>query len=280
MLLPGLLVDVDSIPDAAVVLDTRLALTGASGRSRYDAGHIPGASYLDVDDDLAAAPGTKGRHPLPEPAAFVAAVRRAGVSRDSLVVAYDDGPGTAAARVWWLLHDYGHDDVMVLDGGLAAWRAAGRPVSGEPSTPVPGDWDGSPGRLPIVTAEDLPRLVRAGVLLDVRAAERFRGEREPIDPVAGHIPGATNAPLGDNTGPDERFLPADALRQRFAALGVTDDVPVAAYCGSGVTATQTLLALRIAGFDDAALYPGSWSGWITDPTHPVATSEDPAVSGG
>jgi thiosulfate/3-mercaptopyruvate sulfurtransferase len=274
MLLPGLLVDVDSIPDGAVVVDTRLALTGASGRSRYDAGHLPGASYLDVDDDLAAAPGAGGRHPLPEPADLVAAVRRAGVSRGSLVVAYDDGLGTAAARLWWLLRDYGHEDVLVLDGGLAAWTAAGRPVSTDPCTPAPGDWEGSPGRLPVVTDEDLPGVVREGVLLDVRAAERFRGEREPIDPVAGHIPGATNAPLGGNTGPDDRLLPAEALRQRFAALGVTDDVPVAAYCGSGVTATQTLLALRIAGFGEAALYPASWSGWITDPAHPVATSQD------
>ena len=186
-------------------------------------------------------------------------------------MAYDDGPGTAAARLWWLLRDYGHDDVLVLDGGLAAWTEAGRPVSTEPVHPEPGDWDGRPGRLPVVEADGILDLARDGVLIDVRAGERFRGEHEPIDPVAGHVPGAVSAPLADNTDAVGRFLPDEQLRARFAALGVGAGAPVAAYCGSGVTATQTLLALRLAGFDDAALYPGSWSGWITDPSRPVAT---------
>jgi len=271
MLRPGLLVDVDSVPDCAVVLDTRLALTGPSGRGRYAAGHLPGAAYVDVDDDLADPPGSGGRHPLPSADRFTAAMRRSGVSRSSTVVAYDEGPGTAAARLWWLLRDSGHDDVMVLDGGLAAWVAAGRPVSTALVTPAPGDWSGAPGRLPVVDAGDVPDLVRDGLLLDVRAAERYRGETEPIDPVAGHVPGATSAPLAEVTGADSRFLPGDVLRARFASLGVRDDVEVAASCGSGVTACQTLLALRLAGFPDAALYPGSWSGWITDPARPVAT---------
>jgi thiosulfate/3-mercaptopyruvate sulfurtransferase len=274
MLRPGLLLGVEDLASMddldAVVVDTRLALTGASGYERYDAGHIPGGAYLDVDDDLAAPPGAGGRHPLPDPEAFVAAVRRAGVSRGSRVVAYDDGPGTAAARLWWLLRDYGHDDVLVLDGGLAAWAASGLPVSAEAVHPTPGDWVGVPGRLPVVEADEVPQLARDGLLLDVRAAERFRGEHEPIDPVAGHVPGAVSAPLAEITDAQSRFLPPAALRARFLALGVRDDVPVAAYCGSGVTATQTLLALRIAGFPDAALYPGSWSHWITDPTRPVA----------
>lgn len=275
MIRPGLLLGIDDLDDLdAVVVDTRLALTGATGYERYAAGHIPGAAYLDVDDHLAAPPGAGGRHPLPDPGRFVAAVRRAGVSRGSRVVAYDDGPGTAAARLWWLLRDYGHDDVLVLDGGLAAWTAAGRPVSTDPVHPAPGDWEGTPGRLPVVEAEAVPDLAAAGVLLDVRAAERFRGEHEPIDPVAGHIPGAVNAPLAENTDDLGRFLPDEHLRARFRALGVGDDVAVAAYCGSGVTATQTLLALRLAGFPDAALYPGSWSGWITDPSRPVATGQD------
>jgi len=271
---PGLLLgiaDLDGLD--AVVVDTRLALTGATGRARYDAGHIPGAAYLDVDDDLAARPGAGGRHPLPDRDQFEAAVRRAGISRGSQVVVYDDGPGTAAARLWWLLRDYGHDDVLVLDGGLAAWTAAGRPVSTEPCVPEPGDWHGIPGHLPVVEADGVLDLVRDGVLIDVRAAQRFRGELEPIDPVAGHVPGAVNAPLTDNTDEVGRFLPDDVLRHRFESLGVRDDVPVAAYCGSGVTATQTLLALRLAGFDDATLYPGSWSGWITDPSRPVATGD-------
>jgi thiosulfate/3-mercaptopyruvate sulfurtransferase len=270
---PGLLLGIDDLDGLeAVVVDTRLALTGATGRERYDAGHLPGAAYLDVDEDLAAPPGAGGRHPLPDPERFVAAVRRVGISRTSRVVAYDDGPGTAAARLWWLLRDYGHDDVLVLDGGLGAWTAAGRSVSTEPVHPESGDWNGTPGRLPVVEAEGVPQVVRDGVLIDVRAGQRFRGDLEPIDPVAGHVPGALNAPLSGNTDELGRFLPDDELRTRFESLGVRDGVPLAAYCGSGVTATQTLLALRLAGFDDAALYPGSWSGWITDPSRPVATS--------
>jgi thiosulfate/3-mercaptopyruvate sulfurtransferase len=145
--------------------------------------------------------------------------------------------------------------------------------STEPAHPAPGDWEGSPGRLPVVEADDVPGYARDGLLIDVRAAERFRGELEPIDPVAGHVPGAVNAPLAGNTDAAGRFLPDATLRRRFESLGVGAGVPVAAYCGSGVTATQTLLALRLAGFDDAALYPGSWSGWITDPSRPVATGD-------
>lgn len=268
---PGLIVDVDSVPQDAVLIDTRLALTGPPGRDRYDAGHLPGAAYVDIDEDLAAAPGVGGRHPLPDTEVFEAAMRRAGVNVGSTVVVYDDGPATAAARVWWLLRDHGHDDVMVLDGGLAAWSAAGRPISTTAAPPTPGDWTGRPGHLPVVEADRIPEVARDGVLVDVRAEERFRGEHEPIDPVAGHIPGALNAPLSGNTDEVGRFLPDSVLRRRFADLGVRDGVPVTAYCGSGVTATQTLLALRLAGFDEAALYPGSWSGWITDPDRPVAT---------
>jgi thiosulfate/3-mercaptopyruvate sulfurtransferase len=270
MLLPGLLVDLASIPADAVLVDTRLALTGPSGRARYDAGHLPGAAYVDVDDDLADPPGAGGRHPLPSPARFEAAMRRAGVSRSSTVVVYDDGPATAAARLWWLLRDHGHDDVLVLDGGLAAWVASGRPLSSDPAAPEPGDFTGTPGHVPVVDSARAAALATDGLLLDVRAGERFRGEAEPIDPVAGHVPGAVSAPLAELTGADQRFRPADQLRDRFASLGVDAGVPVAAYCGSGVTACQTLLALRLAGFADAALYPASWSGWITDPTRPVA----------
>ena len=271
MIRPGLLVDVDSVPAGAVVLDTRLTTGGPPGPDRYAAGHLPGAAYVDLDADLAAPPGAGGRHPLPPTEMFVAAMQRVGVRRDSTVVVYDDGPATAAARLWWLLRDHGHDDVLVLDGGLAAWRDAGHPVSTDPVVAVPGDWTGTPGHLPLLEADDVPTLVRDGVLFDVRAGERFRGETEPIDPVAGHVPGAVNAPLTGNTDDLGRFLPDEVLRERFSALGVRDGVAVAAYCGSGVTAAQTLLALRLAGYADAALYPGSWSGWITDPARPVAT---------
>jgi thiosulfate/3-mercaptopyruvate sulfurtransferase len=269
---PGLLADVsdlDTLLPGTLLLDTRLTTAGAPGRERYDAGHLPGAAYVDLDDDLAAPPGAGGRHPLPSPEQFVTAMRRAGVRRGSTVVVYDDGPATAAARLWWLLRDHGHDDVLVLDGGLAAWTSAGRPVSTEPVRPAPGDWIGSPGHLPTVDA-DGAAAAREGVLIDVRAAERFRGEREPLDPVAGHIPGAVNAPLTEVTDELGRFLPSDRLRARFSALGLDGVAPAAAYCGSGVTVCQTLLALRLAGLD-AALYPGSWSGWITDPSRPVAT---------
>jgi thiosulfate/3-mercaptopyruvate sulfurtransferase len=270
MLRPGLLVDVDSVPAGAVLLDTRLALTGPSGREQYDAGHLPGAAYVNGDADLAEPPGAGGRHPLPTTERFVAAVQRAGVRRDSTVVVYDAGPATAAARLWWLLRDHGHDDVLVLDGGLAAWTASGRLVSTEPVTAAAGDWTGSPGHLAVVDDADAAALPSHGVLVDVRAAVRFRGEAEPIDPVAGHVPGAVNAPLTELTDELGRFLPDEALRERFASLGIRAGVPVAAYCGSGVTACQTILALRLVGLD-AALYPGSWSGWITDPARPVAT---------
>jgi thiosulfate/3-mercaptopyruvate sulfurtransferase len=267
---PGLLVDVDSIPAGAVLLDTRLTTTGPPGRAQYDAGHLPGAAYVDADADLAEAPGAGGRHPLPTAERLVAAMRRAGVRRGSMVVVYDSGPATAAARLWWLLRDFGHDDVLVLDGGLAAWAAAGRPVSTTPVTPEPGDWTGTPGHFAVVDDEGAAALPASGVLVDVRAPERFRGEAEPIDPVAGHVPGAVSAPLSGLTDDVGRFLPDEVLRARFESLGIGPGVPVAAYCGSGVTACQTILALRLVGLD-AALYPGSWSGWITDPSRPVAT---------
>jgi thiosulfate/3-mercaptopyruvate sulfurtransferase len=235
------------------VIDTRIPVPGSHGRARYDAGHLPGAAYVDQDADLAEPPGAGGRHPLPSLERFTAAMHRAGVRRGSTVVVYDEGPATAASRLWWLLRDHGHEDVMVLDGGLAAWQAAGHQPSTERVGPAPGDWTGTPGH----------------VLIDVRAPERFRGEHEPLDPVAGHIPGAVNAPLAGNTDELGRFLGDVALRARFAGLGVRDR-EVAAYCGSGVTATQTVLALRLAGLD-GALYPGSWSEWIADGSRPVAT---------
>jgi thiosulfate/3-mercaptopyruvate sulfurtransferase len=274
MIRRGLLLDVADL-DAldAVLLDTRLTTTGPPGREQYDAGHFPGAVYVDVDDDLAGAPGAGGRHPLPEPERLVAAMRRAGVRRASTVVVYDAGPATAAGRLWWLLRDYGHEDVMVLDGGLAAWAASGRPVSTEPvEPPAPGDWSGVPGHLTAVDDTEAALLPARGVLLDVRTPERFRGETEPIDPVAGHVPGAVSASLTDLTDDLGRFLPPDALRTRFESLGIRADVAVAAYCGSGVTACQTILALRLVGLD-AALYPGSWSGWISDPSRPIATGD-------
>ncbi|MFL6127870.1 MAG: sulfurtransferase [Mycobacteriales bacterium] len=252
-----------------VVLDVRWRLLGPPPAQLYAAGHLPGAVPVDLDTDLAGPPGRCGRHPLPDPGRLQAALRRCGVRQGGAVVGYDDGDGSSAARAWWLLRWAGHADVRVLDGGFAAWTAAGLPVTTEVPQPAPGDVVVRPGRMPVLDAAGAADVAARGVLLDARAPERFRGEVEPVDPVAGHIPGARSAPLSGNLGPDGRFRPAAELRRRFAELGVAAGTPVAAYCGSGVTAAQQVLALELAGVP-AALYAGSWSEWITDPDRPVA----------
>ncbi|WP_328595037.1 sulfurtransferase [Actinomadura macrotermitis] len=256
-----------------VLLDVRWHLAGPPGIDSYRRGHLPGAVFVDLDRDVAGPPGPAGRHPLPDAAAFEAAMRRAGVSGDRPVVVYDDADSTAAARLWWTLRYFGHERVRVLDGGYHGWVDAGRPVTAEEPQVGPGDFTARPGRLPVLDAAGAAALAKGGMLLDARAPERFRGENEPVDPVAGHIPGAVNAPTLGNVGVDGRFLPADLLRERFAQLGATDAVDVGAYCGSGVTAAHEILALSVAGIP-AALYVGSWSNWVADPTNPVATGED------
>lgn len=260
------------------VLDVRWSPTLPSAAERYSAGHVPGAVYVDLDDDLAAPPGAAGRHPLPEPARLQDALRRLGVrhSRDVAgdVVVYDDANGTVAARAWWLLRWAGHENVRLLDGGLASWTASGRPLSSEPVCPRPGDIVVDPGHLPVVLVDQIVAPSADVVVLDARAADRYRGEVEPIDPVAGHVPGAVSAPTSGNVGADGRFLPADQLRRRFADLGVGDDDKVVTYCGSGVTAAHQVLALELAGHS-AALYPGSWSEWVSDKSRPVATGPRP-----
>jgi thiosulfate/3-mercaptopyruvate sulfurtransferase len=258
------------VAPAPTLLDVRWALGGPPGRDEYERGHIPGAGFVDLDAELAGPPGAGGRHPLPEPGAFEAAMRAAGVRSDRPVVVYDAGSSMAAARAWWLLRYFGHSDVRVLDGGLAAWVSSGRPLSTDAPAPQPGNFEARPGGMPIVEAAGAASLAQRGVLLDARAPERFRGEREPIDPVAGHIPGAVNAPSTGNVGADGRFRSPEALRAAFADVGVGDGVEVGAYCGSGVSAAHEVLALELAGFE-AALYPGSWSEWITDPERPVAS---------
>jgi thiosulfate/3-mercaptopyruvate sulfurtransferase len=260
---------------SVTVLDVRYRTGGPSGLEEYAAGHVPGAAYVDLDADLAAPAGLGGRHPLPDTTLFETAMRRVGVSADRPVVVYDDWAGHAAARAWWLLRFQGHPDVRVLDGAWTGWLACGGPVeTGELSTDaaVPGDFSASPGHLPVVGASavlDVP------VLVDARAAERYRGEVEPIDPVAGHIPGAVNVPTARNIGPDGRFLTASELREVYAEVGATPDAgergEVAAYCGSGVTAAHDVLAMEVAGVR-AALYPGSWSEWVADPSRPVEKS--------
>jgi thiosulfate/3-mercaptopyruvate sulfurtransferase len=260
-------------PVKPVLLDVRYRMGGPTGAGEYAKGHIPGARYVDLDAELAATPGPAGRHPLPDAAEFGAAMRRAGVGDDTDVVVYDDWNGWGPARAWWLLRWAGHRRVRVLDGGLGAWRAAGLPLSKEEPPAGEGDFTPRPGGMPVLDAAGAAALARAGLLLDARAEERYRGEVEPIDPVAGHIPGAVNAPTTGNVSPEGTFLPAKDLAARFAALGATRATEVGVYCGSGVSAAQQVLALARAGIS-AALYPGSWSEW-TARNLPVATGPTP-----
>ncbi|WP_036507840.1 sulfurtransferase [Nocardioides sp. URHA0020] len=247
------------------VLDVRYRMGGPGGRGEYERGHIPRASYVDLDTDLAAPAGAGGRHPLPAVADFQAAMRRVGVRDDRPVVVYDDWSGLAAGRAWWLLRHHGHPDVRLLDGAWAGWLAAGGAVHTGTVLPGRGDFTARPGQMPVVEAEDV---LGVPVLVDARAPERYRGETEPVDPVAGHIPGAVNVPTSTNLAADGRFRSAGELRALYAAAGVDGSEDVAVYCGSGVTAAHDVLALEVAGIR-AALYPGSWSGWITDPSRPV-----------
>ncbi|MFI7095767.1 sulfurtransferase [Streptomyces lydicus] len=258
-----------------VLLDVRYQLGGPPGRPVYEAGHLPGAVYVDLDSELAGPPGAAGRHPLPDLDVFAGAMRAAGVRADRPVVVYDGGQGWAAARAWWLLRWSGHPDVRVLDGGLAAWQAAGKELSTDKEAPQAGDFTPAPGALPLLTADGAAALARRGVLLDARAGERYRGEVEPIDRVAGHIPGAVSAPTTENVAEGGTvFRDASELAERFAALGATADAEVGVYCGSGVSAAHQVLALAVAGVP-AALYVGSWSEWTADPARPVATGPQP-----
>lgn len=277
-------------PQPPLLLDMRWQLTPpggrtgteAPGRAAYLAGHLPGAVFVDVEAELAGPPGPSGRHPLPDLEAFGAAMRRAGVSAERPVVVYDGGVGDppnpaagwAAARAWWLLRWAGHPSVRVLDGGLAAWVAADGALSTDVPEPAAGDFTPRAGGMPLLDADGAAQLARRGVLLDARAAERYRGEVEPIDRVAGHIPGALSAPTTENVAPDGRLLPAAQLAERFASLGATEATEVGVYCGSGVSAAQEVLALAVVGVP-AALYVGSWSEWSGDPSRPVATGADP-----
>lgn len=259
------------------VLDVRWTLAEPDGRDAYRAGHIPGAVYVDLDGELADHSATgEGRHPLPSEAAFTAAMRRWGLHDGDTVVVVDDAGGMSAARAWWLLRHAGWSDVRLLDGALAAWRDAGLPLETGDVVPEPGSATASFGAMPVVDLDEADALASAdaGVLLDARAAERYRGEVEPIDPRAGHIPGAVSAPTAGNLAPDGRFLAADALRERFAALGADGRHPVGVYCGSGVNAAHQVAALAVAGID-AALYPGSFSQWSTRTERPVATGAEP-----
>jgi thiosulfate/3-mercaptopyruvate sulfurtransferase len=253
----------------------RLGEPGA-GEVLWREAHIPGASFMDVDRDLAGTPGERGRHPLPDAATFESAARRAGIGSDTLVVAYDEAAEGGAARLWWLLRHFGHEAVTVLDGGLRAWREEGGDLRAGEEEIGPGDFTASAETSTPATAAELARAagsrpatggLAAGagsgpspVLLDARVPERYRGEVEPIDPVAGHIPGAVNMPFGE-LAPGGRFLPPAELRSRFEAAGVRSGDEAVAYCGSGVTACVLALAAEVAGIGPTRLYPGSWSEW-------------------
>ncbi|MGY2130357.1 sulfurtransferase [Blastococcus sp. SYSU DS0617] len=255
-----------------VLLDVRWALGDDRGREKYLAGHLPGAVYVDLETELADPPTpAMGRHPMPSIQRLQARARRWGVRADRPVVAYDDSGGLAAARAWWLLRWGGLTDVRLLDGGLRAWVRAGGELETGDVVPPPGDVVLRGGGMPVVDADDAAALPgRGGVLLDARAAERYRGEVEPVDPRAGHVPGATSAPTTENLSGDGTFRPAHELAARFAALGARPGGPVGVYCGSGVTAAHEVAALAVAGIE-AALWPGSWSQWSADPDRPVAT---------
>ncbi|CAD5107718.1 sulfurtransferase [Zestomonas carbonaria] len=263
-----------------VILDCRFALEDVDhGQRSYAEGHIPGARFADLERDLSGpiVKGVTGRHPLPDPQRLVERLQAWGIDDTSEIVLYDDGPGAFAARAWWLLAWLGkRDGVHLLDGGFNAWRAAGLPLTPEVPEVQPGSFQGQPDASLVLSAEQLRQRLNAPdlTLIDARALPRFRGEVEPLDPVAGHIPGARCAAFTDNLGSDGRFLPVAQLQQRFSTL-LAGQPPerLVAYCGSGVTACHNLFALSLAGYPLAPLYAGSWSEWITDPSRPVATGD-------
>jgi thiosulfate/3-mercaptopyruvate sulfurtransferase len=267
---------------ACVVVDVRhdLALPERWGEDQYRASHVPGARFAHIDRDLSAPKtGRSGRHPLPAADAAAALFGRLGVAPGTQVVAYDQGNGMFASRLWWMLRWLGHDAVAVLDGGFERWTREGRPVNADVPPPSSATFTAAPPR-PTATATEIGRALGSDALtlIDARVPERYRGEVEPLDPVAGHIPGARNRPFGSNVNPDATFKPADALRREFATL--LRDAPldrVVHYCGSGVTGCHNVLAMEIAGLAGTRLYPGSWSEWCADPSRPVATGDEPAT---
>lgn len=257
------------------VLDARWQLGRDDGGEQYLAGHIPGAVFIDVEGELSrhGAPH-EGRHPLPDDAALAASARRWGIRSGVPVVIYDDHRMLAASRAWWALRRAGLADVRVLDGGWPAWTAAGGEVEAGDVTVAEGDVElSAPGEAGIIGIDAAATWPQRGVLLDARAAERFRGETEPIDPVAGHIPGARSLPIAQVLTDDGRFLPASEIEAAFAAAGADGETPIAAYCGSGITAAQLALAGALAG-REVTVYPGSWSAWSNTPGRPVATGAE------
>lgn len=268
--------------DSCVVIDCRHVLTDAdAGQKAYAAGHIPGAFFLHQDHDLAKhGDGSTGRHPLPEPNELRAKLADLGLTPGKQLVVYDDQGGAQAGRLWWLARWLGHDEVAVLDGGLPAWQEAGYPITTDmPTAPANGnkaahDNPFSDGAQRVSVDELVANLQsKQYQVIDARTAERFAGKSEPVDPVAGHIPGALSRPMQQNLRPDGRFKPAEVIREEFEQL-LNGRPPgeVVHSCGSGVTACHNLLAMEYAGLTGSRLYPGSWSEWCADPSRPVGTS--------
>lgn len=278
----GTLISVDELaqqiehPDW-VVIDCRFALND-TGKGRFDYGrsHIPGAIYAHLDEDLSGPilPGTTGRHPLPDVNELVRTFSRWGIDASMQVVAYDDMGGPFAARLWWLLKWMGHDAVAVLDGGWPAWLQQNLPTNAEIPNPQPGTFSPNVRQQMVATAKDVERIIenQSALLVDARTAERHAGIHEPLDPVAGHIPGAICYPWMENLDDTKHFLSPAQLRRRFATHGETPE-PKVNYCGSGVTGAHNVLAMTHAGLKNIRLYAGSWSEWITNPTHAVATMQ-------
>jgi thiosulfate/3-mercaptopyruvate sulfurtransferase len=279
--LPGPVVSVDWLEShlhepSLRVADVRWALAGPPGRERYDGGHLPGAVFLDAETELASPGNGPGRHPVPAPEKLARILGARGIGDQHAVVAYDDAGGSVAARLWWLFRHYGHDGgCAVLDGGITAWTDAGLPLtSEEPALPA-SSWTPGTAREDLVGTDAVSGMLGGRTLiLDARAGERYRGETEPIDPRAGHVPGAVSAPFSANLDERGRFLPAAALRERYAALGA-EERPVVAYCGSSLTATHDLLAMELASLPAGRLYEGSWSDWSSDPDRPAAVGATP-----
>jgi thiosulfate/3-mercaptopyruvate sulfurtransferase len=278
--MPSPLISVDELAEildapTTRILDVRWRLDRPDGRPEYLAGHIPGAVYVDLNTELAAhGEPSDGRHPLPSVDALQRSARAWGLSNGDSVLVYDDLKNLSSARAWWLLRYAGIADVRVLDGSLRAWTTARRPLESGSVTPKAGTVTLSYGHLPVLSIDEAADLPDRGILFDARAGERYRGEVEPIDPRAGHIPGAVSAPTTENVAEDGRFLDAADLTARFEGLGVGPTTEVGVYCGSGVTAAHDALALTLAGFSPA-IYPGSWSAWSNTPSRPVAVGAEP-----
>ena len=271
-----LIADVSALP-VPVILDVRWRLGDARGREHYYSGHIPGAQYIDLPSELAGPRTTKeGRHPLPAPDEFEAALRRVGINNDDRVVVYDDWGNTSAARAWWLMRWAGKRDVYLLDGGLKAWIAEGEDLAVGPGNPVErGDFTFQRNSMATADIKTVGEWPEHGVLIDVRAPERYEGQTEPMDARAGHIPGAVNMPTGAFLDGKGRFLPPEQIREMFADLGVTHGKEAVIYCGSGVNACHALAAMEVAGLEAGRLYPGSWSQWAASRDRPIALGPDP-----